>query len=100
MPLLIVDLKPDYFPGTDFQFIDSFLVHQRDQRDTYFWQDSVRAEDNFITGAKVAEWPELDRGSYLLVTRLVDDHGRAVDQRRMIVDLRENLAVLVLMSRG
>jgi hypothetical protein len=60
----------------------------------------VRAEYNYITGARVAEWPELDHGSYLLVTRLVDDHGRAVDQRRMIVDLRENLAVLVLMSRG
>jgi hypothetical protein len=100
MPLLLVDLKTNYNPGSDFHHIDTFLVNQRDQRDTYFWQDSVRGGDDFVVGARVAEWPDLDRGSYLLVTRLVDDHGRAVDQRRMIVDLRENLSVAVLISRG
>jgi hypothetical protein len=100
MPLLIVDLKTDYSPGTDFQYIDSFLVNQHDQRDTYFWQDAVRADDDFVAGARVSEWPDLDRGSYLMVTRIVDAHGRVVDQRRMIVDLRENLGVTVLMSRG
>lgn len=100
MPLLIVDLKTNYIPGEDFQYIDSFLVSQGDSRDTYFWQDSVRSDDDFIAGARIAEWPELDRGSYLMVTRILDDHGRAVDQRRMIVDLRENLGVTVLMSRS
>lgn len=100
MSILAIDLKTNYLPGDDFFFIESFLIKQDEKKKVYYWQDAARGDDDFLAGARIVEWRDLDNGSYLMVTKILDDHGRPVAMRRTIIDLRENEIFTVLMSRG
>ena len=98
MPLLLIDLRTDFRPGEDFTYIETHLVKRDDSRKSYYWNASAGAVD-YEAGARIAEFPRLENGDYLVVVKLLDRFARGVALRKVLLDLRENYGLTVVISR-
>jgi len=92
---LIVQVRTDLLPGTEFVTVRASLAEPS-------VTDVIPAVigDDFITPVRLTELDALPAGSYDLVVTAADAAGAEIVHRTVRVDLRENLAVTVTLSRS
>jgi len=93
---LIVEIRTDLIPGVEFVTARASLSAPGSNEVTI---PAVLGED-FTTSVRLAEFDGLADGSYELVVTASDVAGEAVVARTVRVELREDLAVTVALSRS
>ena len=94
---LAVDLKTDLVPGTDFDHVRVEVTRgsrELDPQDTTVGAESAA---RLMVGVRVAEHGPVPTGSYR-VRVILEDGGRDLVDRIVQLDLRENTAVVVVVS--
>ncbi len=94
--LLVVDLKTNYLPGTEFIAARSTLTPGSGLIATkaIFTTDPV--DD---PGIRLTEYDDLSNGNYTLVVDLLRPDGSVLDSRTVLISLTTNLAVTALIAR-
>ncbi|MGI9628627.1 MAG: hypothetical protein ACR2QM_17465 [Longimicrobiales bacterium] len=104
MPLLAVDLRTDYLPGTDFGHAEVIVARAEagQRRYTQYFLHTASSGTDYSASARIAEFAQVDDDHpYSLVVKLLDSRGRTVDFRVLRVDVRDrDLVVTSLIARS
>jgi hypothetical protein len=95
---LVVDLRTDLRPDFEFRSVE-LLVTRPDGSLARRSVVPVVRSDDFLSGQRVGELVDLSPGAYGLDTRLRDGTGAAVVARHTSLELREDLAIVVIVTR-
>lgn len=91
---LIVDLKTNYLPGTE--FISTQTLVDGGLSQTF----PAYTTDDFVSGERVAEYELAENRVYRVTVNLLKPDGSILDSRAVLVDFRDvALAITVLISR-
>lgn len=97
--LLVVDLRTDLVPGTEFSQADAVLIADGDSTGAIVTREALDS-DNYIRGERLAEYDDIASGTYLAEVRLRDATGAVVAERATRVSVNSGtLAVTVLITR-
>lgn len=94
---MAVDLRTDLLPDREFDAVQTELLTPGHGEAPPI-EVAASAEDDFLTGLRVAELPELPLGDHLLEVRLLLG-DEVVSTRPLRVVLRDSVAVTVLVTR-
>lgn len=85
MPLLIMELRTNYVPDTDFTHVEAYAYKTDEPIRNYLSLQNASDATEFevydgVPGVAVraAEW-EIPRGTYRMMARILDERGRVVD---------------------
>jgi len=92
---LIVEVRSDLSPGIEFVAARARLVDPRREETAV-----ATVGTPFAEGVRLAEWAALPSGSYELEVDAIDVNGDVVVARTVRIDLAEDLAVTVVLSRS
>lgn len=96
---LILDLRTNYEPGTEFRMVRVLLVDRADERRSWHALRPVFTGD-FLRGERIAEFGDVSRGTYLVSVELLDARMRPVDGRIWILSKGDvSLASTALVAR-
>ena len=101
MSLLIIDLITDYIPGEDFDYAEVMVVRQSDSRVGRLSNHTESAADDFTAGVRIGEFDDIEERHYVVLVKLLDSRGRAVDFKKMILDMPgRDFPLTVEIARG
>ncbi len=90
---LVVELKTDLTPGTEFASAQALLDGEAAAIQPAF------AGDDFVSGRRIAELPDVNAGDHALVVQLRDDVGAVVVERHTSLHVEEDLGITVVITR-
>jgi hypothetical protein len=93
---LVVDVKTDLIPGVDFTAVRQVITGPA-LGDTH--EQPSAPFDDFVRGVRVAEYPSIEAGTFLMTTQLLDSMRAVVAQRVTAVTVRGHLGVVVVIAR-
>jgi hypothetical protein len=101
MHYLAINLVTDYNYREEFVFAESILVEREDARKSYVQIHGVSDPDDLTrAGSRIAEWPDLDKGTYRLTVKLLDQNGRSIALAMMLIDhKKQNQISTIVVSR-
>jgi hypothetical protein len=91
---IIIDVRTDYVPGLEFDVATAVLDGGPERV-----SDAVVGDD-FAGGVRLAEYDEIASGNHELVVDLVDSAGEVLAQRRVRVEVVEDIAMTVVITRS
>lgn len=94
---VFVDVRTDFVPGAEFSAVRTSLGRIGEVPDTTD-RLAVRADD-FVAGARAAEFRRVARGSYEVRVSLLDADGVVVIERLVLVDVRSSVVTTILLTR-
>ena len=92
---LIVDVRTDWLPGVEFVAVRTSGLDGSPIRDRV----EVTTSDDYLAGERVAEIANLQPQTIFMRVELLDASDRIVAARPMQVELRDDLAVTVVVTR-
>ncbi|MCA9604097.1 MAG: hypothetical protein KC619_00760 [Myxococcales bacterium] len=96
---MIVDLRSDLRPGYDFVVVRTSILEAPDPSVEGLRRTLAAATtDDYVTGERVAELPELPAGSYLIAVELLDGASTVVASRRARVDVHGPRSVSIVIT--
>jgi hypothetical protein len=98
-PSLFVDLRTDFAPDVEFQRVRTTLS-ARPGAPALLIDHEVESGASYLEGRRVADFLDIAPGAVSLVVELVKDNGSVVAERRAAVELRDDLAVTVVITRS
>lgn len=99
MPLLNIDYKTDYNPGTDFSFVEIILSKRGKLNFIQYQLNGINSSPDGLT-RRAALFKKVKKGSFLVVIKLLDSRGRVVDMARSILDMPGNaFSTTILITR-
>ena len=99
MALLLVNLSSNYRRGEDISMAESLLINRRDKKKHYVQINGILSGVETSAGSRIAEWNDLEEGSYDLITKLLDSRGRSVDVGVMNLVLDADSLVTLVVPR-
>jgi hypothetical protein len=90
---LVVELKTDLTPGTEFASAQALLDGEAAASQPAF------AGDDFVSGRRIAEIVDVTAGGHELVVQLRDDAGAVVVERDMSLQIEADLGITVVITR-
>ncbi len=98
---LYIDLRTNYSPATDFGSVRVEVFDRADERNQWVAIDTSHPGTDYVRGARVAEFSDLQPGRvYLIVVRVLDGRMRVVDGRMALLDMPASpFGTIMVMSR-
>jgi hypothetical protein len=91
---VLVELVTDLVPGVEFTSVSTSIEDPLRVNET-----AAIVGDDFVTGQRVAELLEVPNGTRLLTVRLLQATGELVAERRVRVEVNDDIGVTVLVTR-
>ncbi len=98
-PAIIVDVRTDFVPGAEFFGLTTEATLLADGTPLATQRASALGGDDYLDGWRVAEWHDVEAGTYDITTALLDQGGRVIAQRRVRTTVRELRAITIVLSR-
>lgn len=95
---LVVDVRTDLRPDLEFRSVELLVTRPDGSLARRTVVPAMRLDD-FLTGQRVGELVDLPRGAYTLATRLLDTNGSVLVLRNTSLDVHDDLAVIVVITR-
>lgn len=96
---LLVDLRTDFAPQTDFQRVRTTL-RASGGGPALLVEHDVADGERYLTGQRVADFADVAIGSVTLLVQLVKTNGSVVAEQSAAVEFRADLAVTVVITRS
>ena len=97
---LYLDLRTNYDPRTDFRIIRVQCIDRRDERRSWNTVLAAASSGDFVRGERIAEFENMDRGTYVCSVELLDRLMRPVHGRLWLVSKGDEAqAATMLISR-
>jgi hypothetical protein len=96
---LLVDLRTDFAPQTDFQRVRTTLSASGGAP-ALLVEHNVTDGESYLMGVRVADYAEVAPGSVTLLVQLVKTSGSVVAEQSAAVEIRADLAVTVVVTRS